>query len=92
MRLNPPSTGFASITMFVSASLWGLYWVPLRYLETLNISGAWAVALLNVPAAGVLGIFMLLTWQNYRGCLGKMLLISLFTGAGLALYGSGLPR
>ena len=76
--------------MFVSASLWGLYWVPLRYLETLEISGAWAVALLNIPAAIVLCTFMLWTSQRYRGSIGKMLLIGLFTGAGLALYGSGL--
>ncbi len=90
MRLNPPSSGFASLLIFVAASVWGLYWVPLRHLEGLEIEGAWSVALLNLPAAAVLLSVMLFTWRLYRGYVGKMLFIGLFTGAGLALYGSGL--
>ena len=76
--------------MFVSASLWGLYWVPLRHLEDLHIEGAWSIALLNVPAALVLGAVALMSWRRYQGRTVQMLLIGVFTGAGLALYGSGL--
>ena len=90
MRLTPPSTGFASLVMFVSASLWGLYWMPLRYLEGLGIEGAWAIAVLNIPAAVVLGIVTLVRWSGHRGFLLQSAAIGVFTGAALALYGSGL--
>ena len=90
MRLNPPSTGLASLVMFVAASLWGLYWVPLRQLEALGIEGAWSIALLNLPAAFALFVVTALSWKQYRGFGAQMLVIGLFTGAGLALYGSGL--
>lgn len=90
MRLNPPTPGFASIVMFASASLWGLYWMPLRYLEGLGIEGAWAIALLNIPAAVVLGIVTIVRWSGHRGFLRQSLAIGVFTGAALALYGSGL--
>ena len=45
-----PSPGFASLVVFLSASIWGLYWVPLRYLSSQGIDGGWAVAMLNLPA------------------------------------------
>lgn len=90
MRLNPPSTGFASAVMFVSASLWGLYWMPLRYLEDLGVDGAWAIAMLNIPAAVVLGIYTLFRWSGHRGFLAQSVAIGIFTGTALALYGSGL--
>lgn len=90
MKLNPPSALLASMVMFFSASLWGLYWMPLRYLEELGMEGAWAVALLNIPAAFVLVTVMLIQFPRYRGYLGKVVLIGIFTGAGLALYGSSL--
>lgn len=80
----------ASLVMFFSASLWGLYWMPLRYLEDMGIEGAWAVALLNLPAAFVLLVVMLVYLPRYREYIGKVVLIGIFTGAGLALYGSSL--
>ncbi|MCS5623623.1 MAG: DMT family transporter, partial [Candidatus Marinimicrobia bacterium] len=34
----------------VAATLWGLYWIPLRYLENSGISGLWASLLIYVVA------------------------------------------
>lgn len=90
MRFNPPSVGFASAAVFFSASLWGLYWIPLRYLEDQGIDGAWAVALLNVPAAVILAMFVLWRPGRYRGHWREAVAIGLLTGFGLALYASGL--
>ena len=36
--------------MLAGASVWGLFWIPLRYLDTLGIGGLWALCL--VMAAG----------------------------------------
>ena len=61
MRLDPPTPGFASAAVFLSASLWGLYWIPLRHLEDQGVGGGWAVALLNLPAAIVLALVAVYT-------------------------------
>ena len=34
----------------VAATLWGLYWIPLRYLENSGISGLWASLLIYIVA------------------------------------------
>ena len=90
MRLNPPSPGFASGAVFLSASVWGLYWLPIRYLEDLGVSGAWAVALVNAPALLVLVPVMAWTWRYQRPHLARAALIGFFAGSGLALYALGL--
>lgn len=90
MRFNPPSQGFASSVVFFSAALWGLYWIPLRYLEDKGIGGGWAVALLNLPAGIALLLLVLVSWDRHRPHLGRALAIGILTGLGLALYASGL--
>lgn len=90
MRLNPPSAGFASAIVFLSASLWGLYWIPLRSLEGQGIAGGWAVALLNLPAGVVLALVVAWQWRRHRGHLAQILAIGVLTGLGMALYALGL--
>ncbi len=90
MRLNPPSQGFASAAVFISASAWGLYWIPLKYFESHGLTGAWAIAFINGPAAIILLGLFALNWPRYKSQLKQVLLIGLLTGAAMALYGSGL--
>ena len=90
MQLNPPSTGFASAAVFLTASLWGIYWVPLRYLEGQGISGVWSIVLLNAPAVIALSLIVFQRWDHHRGHFGQAVAVGLFTGLGLALYASGL--
>lgn len=90
MRLNPPTPGFASGAVLLSAAVWGLYWIPLRYLDAEGVGGAWAVVLVNVPAAMLLAVLVAFRWQNYRTAVGSVLAIGFFTGAGLGLYALGL--
>lgn len=84
MDLRQPSPAFAAISIFLAASLWGLYWVPIRYMEGLGIDGIWAVALLNLPPVFVLLPFVVRVSGRHA------LLIGLTTGLALALYASGL--
>ncbi|MBS9715965.1 DMT family transporter [Pseudohalocynthiibacter aestuariivivens] len=90
MQLHPPTPGFASGAVFVSASAWGLYWIPLRYLENQGVDGTWAIALLNFPAACALAVVVLLQWRSHKESLGKAAAIGALAGFGLALYASGL--
>lgn len=84
MISRTPSPTFAAVAIFVSAAVWGLYWVPLRDMEGLGVGGTWAVGLLNLPAAAILLPFVLRRWSN------EALMIGAMTGMGLALYASGL--
>lgn len=90
MRTTPPSQTTASVSVFVAASVWGLYWVPLHYVEALGVGGGWAVAIINVPA--LLVLVPLALWAG--GLSGRTVqlsaMIGFFTGAALALYASGL--
>lgn len=90
MQINRPSSGFASALVLFSASLWGLYWIPLRFFESQGIGGGWAIASLNLPAALILLISVLLEWGRHRKHMSQASAIGLLTGFGLALYGSGL--
>lgn len=90
MPIASPNPQFASLTVFVSALIWGLYWIPLRYLDELGIAPGWAIALTTAPAALVLGAMAVWQWQRTRMHLRHTLIIGLFTGTGLALYGLGL--
>ena len=76
--------------VFFAAVLWGVYWIPLRYLTGLGITGPWAVAAINLPAA-LIGLVMY--WRNRtheRQHLGQALWIGMFAGMGLAFYGLSL--
>ena len=45
-----------------AALVWGVWWIPIRYLETLGLQGAWAGLVMN------LGAFLLaLAWVLLRG-------------------------
>lgn len=90
MDLTSPSSRFASATVFVSATVWGLYWIPLRYLDDLGIAPGWAIALTTAPAALVLGAVALWQWSKTRDHLRHALVIGVLTGTGLAFYGLGL--
>jgi drug/metabolite transporter (DMT)-like permease len=51
---------FPVISLLISATLWGLAWFPLRYLETSGVHGLWTSAFIySVPA--LLGSFLLIT-------------------------------
>jgi len=40
-----------SISIFFSASIWGLFWIPLRYFDQSGVSSLWAVAGINLAAS-----------------------------------------
>lgn len=90
MLIRSPGAGLASAVVFFSAALWGIYWIPLRFLEEQGISGTLAVAVLNMPAILPLLLLVGLQLRAHRGYLGRMLLIGIFTGMAIALYSSGV--
>ncbi|MEM6933696.1 MAG: DMT family transporter [Pseudomonadota bacterium] len=83
-------SGVASLAIFISATVWGLYWVPLRLFEANGVDGAWSVALLNTPPLFLLLPLLLFQWSANHGHLRNAIIVGFLGGAGLALYASGL--
>jgi len=40
-----------SLSIFFSASIWGLFWIPLRYFDEAGVYSLWAVAYINFAAS-----------------------------------------
>lgn len=87
---NPKLTTIASLSVVISASVWGIYWLPLRTLEEMGITGGWSIAMINAPAAMALSVVFLFGKAHHRTDLQTALTIGLFTGLGLSLYGVAL--
>lgn len=87
---NPMSDRTASIALFAAAAFWGLYWWPLRLIESAGLSANWSIAVFN--AGPVLILTPVLIWRR-KGQFAhfrQALLIGAFMGIGLGLYASGL--
>ena len=50
------------IAAFLSAVLWGIWWIPIRYLESLGMDGAWGSAVMNAGAFLAALVWMVL-WR-----------------------------
>ena len=90
MWLKSTSPGFASVVVFFSAAFWGIYWIPLRYLEDQGVTGTSAVALLSIPAILPLIVAVGIQWNSHRAYWKQVMLIGIFTGLGIALYSTGV--
>ena len=84
------SQRLAAFALFFGASVWGLYWVPLRELNRIGIDGAWAVALFNVCPLVVL--VPLLVWKRKTALshAGPAIFIGAASGIGLGLYSTSI--
>jgi drug/metabolite transporter (DMT)-like permease len=69
----------AMIVILASSSLWGLLWLPLRYIDNLGLSGIWTnayIALLPIP---------LLLWLHARQVWNDRINHKIYFWAGLAI-------
>jgi len=78
-----------SVVVFISAAIWGLYWLPLRKIEQAGVGSSWSVL-----AVYVVPFLFLLPWAIIRRHAlwrnaGPVLLIGLPIGAALACYATG---
>lgn len=87
---KPQGHRLASAAVFLSAALWGLFWVPIRHFSDNGINGEWAIFLLYLPALIVLIPYVAYDWHNQRRHIKPAILIGLFIGLGLGCYGVGI--
>lgn len=74
------------MTLVLGASVWGLYWLPLREMNRLGIEGTWGVVFFKF--CPLLVLLPLLIWKraNIRVRPGPALFIGVMTGMAMGIY------
>lgn len=84
------SAAFPSLAIATSGLLWGLWWIPLRQVESIGLKGAWA-SIIIFALCSVLTLPLALRARRPGGVDARNLLImSLMSGAALALWNFSL--
>ncbi len=78
-----------ALTAFLSAALWGIWWIPIRYLETLGMEGAWGSVAMNAGAGLAALIWLLLRAERptlaLQGLFGAALVGAAVTSFSVAI-------
>jgi len=80
----------ASIACAYSGVAWGLFWIPLRYMDAQGINGAWATVMFYGVPALFFTPWGILNWRRLKRCGGLLHLIGISAGASLALYSDAM--
>jgi drug/metabolite transporter (DMT)-like permease len=74
----------ASLAVVLSGALWGIYWIPLRWLDGAGVGGAWTSVLYSAIAAlaALPWLLRAIKWRNWQ----TPLLSGLLLGTGFAFY------
>jgi drug/metabolite transporter (DMT)-like permease len=86
----PQGTVSTSAIVAASGAFWGLWWIPLRFLESRGLTGNWANVTLNAAATLiVLPIVIAKPWPT-RQDLGRLLVVGLLAGFTFATWNHAL--
>ncbi|MEM9278640.1 MAG: EamA family transporter [Pseudomonadota bacterium] len=87
---NPNMALRGSLSIFFSASLWGLFWIPLHYFDERGLVALWAVAAVNF-AGCVIGIpFALMSKEKILPNLKWLVIVGMGMGISNVLYFAGI--
>lgn len=76
----------ASAIVFATGAFWGFYWLPVRALTAMGLTGAWGTAAITGAAFALLLPAALKRWQTIRRTSLLALASIAFGGAAFALY------
>ena len=80
----------AMVIVFLASALWGVLWIPMRYIESFSLSGLWVVSLFHLLPAIVMSPFVISDFIAYRRHWFITVLAGGLMGIGFVLYGLGL--
>ena len=80
-RLTGPETAIA-----ISGALWGLYWIPIRYLETHGVGVVWTTLGLFIAALAIFAPILVRHPPARAVFTPRMLTTGLLTGGSFVLY------
>ncbi len=84
------SNSSLSLLIFLSASAWGLYWVPLRTIEQAGMAGSWSIVLVNACPLIVLFPLLALNLKGLKVHPVPMTCAGFMIGAAFTLYANSL--
>lgn len=79
-----------TLAVTIGAAIWGIFWLPLRYMEQLGMPGLWAVVLASAVPLVILLPLLVLYRKQSSGGLPTILIIGLLSGAALTFYSVSL--
>ena len=79
-----------SLLILISASAWGLYWVPLRAIEQAGMAGSWSIVLVNACPLIVLLPVLAINLRGLKVHTLPMICAGLMVGTAFTLYANGL--
>ena len=83
------TASLATAVVAVTGVLWGLYWLPVRWLAATGLGGAWGTLAITAAAVVLLSPPALMRRRGLRGC-DRLALVSIaLGGAAFALYSIG---
>lgn len=78
------------VAVALSAFAWGVYWIPLRAMDTAGITGAWSIVMFNaLPAALLLPLYVLRFRRFFFGG-WRLHLAGLLAGGAMVSYAGAL--
>ena len=90
MPFNIRSTNFLSFALALSAGVWGLYWYPLRTIESVGMTGSWSVVFFNACPLIVLLPLLLVQIRKFIAIVAPTLLAAIMIGLAFTFYANGL--
>lgn len=94
--MMPERNGLPVTLALIAALLWGIWWIPIRYLETLGLSGSWGSVAMNGGAALAAILWMLVMRVPFRldrrGLTGALLIGLAVTTYSVAITLSDVVR
>ena len=95
--IRPPGSAMAPVALtFVSAIMWGLWWIPIRWIESMGLSGAQAGVICNLGAMIAVAAYMVMRRVSpritLRVALGAGLIALSFSFYSIALTFSDVVR
>lgn len=75
-----------SLTLAFGASLWGLYWIPVRGIESAGVSANWTGPVIFGASTLLFAPLVLLQWRGFAAHWRDALVPGLLAGSAFALY------
>lgn len=76
--------------MLAGSALWGLYWLPLRWLEQAGLGGFWALTLIYIGATAMLGLAAHRHWRAVAAARWRLLGIATSGAVSGIAFGLGM--
>jgi drug/metabolite transporter (DMT)-like permease len=80
----------ASLACAYSGIAWGLFWIPLRGMDSAGVTDAWATVLFYGVPLIIFSPWILLNWRRIARCGWSLHFIGIATGVSLAFYSNAL--